>query len=448
MERRIKYSVGIAVCVIMAVLVFQFLWLSYLYRLESNSYTRRLEELTENAVLHLNVKQAFVKDVDDRLGLSYSAEDNLLVIIPLDGKKIHYSLSREEKMEKVLNRAMYDVRDRKWPVEMFDSIVRADMLSVYEAVVFKVAVRDSLENELEVAGDMNMGRDAGSIYSVPLGYITGRTLNVYYYFPFANFWHKESDRIILAVGLFLLFVIGIYFLIQTILIQKRQAAFREDFMRFIVHDLKSPVNFLKTASFFIREKSASPYTEEQAELYGQSQERFDEVSRNIGHLLTASVDIYGLHLDRCGVNMKEEIEKMMLVSKLGKERSVEMVLDYRLPDTVWADSLHLPGVIGNLLDNAVKYGGESVRISIACYREKKNMIFRVKDNGAGIPQHKIRDVFKRYYRLDRDRTSIKGFGIGLSYVATVVRAYRGNVKIVSENGQGCEFIISLPWKEI
>ena len=113
------------------------------------------------------------------------------------------------------------------------------------------------------------------------------------------------------------------------------------------------------------------------------------------------------------------------------------------------DPVYFPIVFENLIGNAIKYSGKNVKIDITCQEKGKWIEIRVKDNGAGIPPRSLKHIFEIYYRDPsiRDDHSRKGFGIGLSFVYSVVKAHHGKIIVRSIVNVGTEFIIILPHRQ-
>jgi two-component system phosphate regulon sensor histidine kinase PhoR len=108
-------------------------------------------------------------------------------------------------------------------------------------------------------------------------------------------------------------------------------------------------------------------------------------------------------------------------------------------------SVHLTSVIYNLLDNALKYSLINPEIHINLTGEARQIILSVKDNGIGIAAEYRKKVFEKFFRVPTgDVHNIKGYGLGLSYVESVVSSHHGTIKVVSEPGKGSNFIIALP----
>ena len=119
-------------------------------------------------------------------------------------------------------------------------------------------------------------------------------------------------------------------------------------------------------------------------------------------------------------------------------------------DLIDADEVHFPNLINNLVDNAVKYSKENVPpvIKIAPQSNGKNMTIRLEDNGIGMNKETVKRIFEKFYRAHTGNIhNVKGFGLGLSYVKTMVEAHGGDIKVDSTLGKGSIFTIELPLKK-
>ena len=111
-----------------------------------------------------------------------------------------------------------------------------------------------------------------------------------------------------------------------------------------------------------------------------------------------------------------------------------------------ADKMHIANIISNLLENSVKYSGDSVTIDID-YRESGNetVCITIRDNGFGISKTDCQFVFDKFFRSrSASDNDIPGMGLGLAYVKQLVQAHRGNIVMESEEGVGTIFTINLP----
>ena len=110
-----------------------------------------------------------------------------------------------------------------------------------------------------------------------------------------------------------------------------------------------------------------------------------------------------------------------------------------------ADRLHLTNVLHNLLDNAVKYSDGDPAITVRAETSAKGLAISVRDQGVGIPTHLLPQIFQPFFRVhDRNQPSVKGFGLGLSYVQRIVQAHNWTIDVKSQLGEGSEFMIRIP----
>jgi two-component system, OmpR family, phosphate regulon sensor histidine kinase PhoR len=113
--------------------------------------------------------------------------------------------------------------------------------------------------------------------------------------------------------------------------------------------------------------------------------------------------------------------------------------------TVSADPHRLQQAFSNLLDNAIKYGGDEHQVTMKIEEKGDAGIVRVSDQGEGIPRGEREKIFRRFYRIDKSRSQdIAGSGLGLAITKHLVLQQRGSIDVESEPGKGATFIVRLP----
>jgi two-component system phosphate regulon sensor histidine kinase PhoR len=110
---------------------------------------------------------------------------------------------------------------------------------------------------------------------------------------------------------------------------------------------------------------------------------------------------------------------------------------------VVADVQLLSQCFANLIDNAIKYSDNEVKINITLRKEANRIAIWIKDNGFGISPEKLPSIFEKYSRAHTNNTKINGYGIGLNYVKTIVEKHKGEVSVQSKVGVGSEFMVKL-----
>ncbi|MDE6793503.1 MAG: HAMP domain-containing histidine kinase, partial [Muribaculaceae bacterium] len=138
------------------------------------------------------------------------------------------------------------------------------------------------------------------------------------------------------------------------------------------------------------------------------------------------------------VALKPIVEEIAAMMELKADKEIKMEID--VPDnlSVMADSLHLGNVLSNLMDNAVKYSGDSVEINIKANRSS----IEISDNGIGIDKSDLPYIFDKFYRVSSgDRYEVGGYGLGLFYVKQIVELLGWSIEVTSKPRQGTKFII-------
>jgi two-component system phosphate regulon sensor histidine kinase PhoR len=114
-------------------------------------------------------------------------------------------------------------------------------------------------------------------------------------------------------------------------------------------------------------------------------------------------------------------------------------------DFILADDVHFTNLISNLLDNAVKYSKDDLRIIISTQTEGNRFKVKIEDNGIGMTKETVNRIFEKFYRAHNGNLhNVKGFGLGLNYVKMMVDSHHGNIKVESVLGKGSSFLLSFP----
>mgnify|MGYP000021357237 FL=1 len=165
-------------------------------------------------------------------------------------------------------------------------------------------------------------------------------------------------------------------------------------------------------------------------------------------LVLTKLDEGHLELHQEEVPLRPLLDDIIAKISLKTSKRVEFTTVYHRCEMVYADAFCLREVLGNLLDNAIKYSHEEVKIDIICESEKGFCKIKVCDNGLGIPLKDQSLIFNRFERsaaVGRSgRGGAAGFGLGLNYVQQVMLAHGGRVEVESEEGCFSEFTLYFP----
>lgn len=145
------------------------------------------------------------------------------------------------------------------------------------------------------------------------------------------------------------------------------------------------------------------------------------------------------------VNLKNYI-KSIAYNYEGKALEKNIVIKYQLENIeALIDKEKFAQVIINILSNAIKYNNGNNEIYIKVFKRNNSINISIKDSGIGIPKSEYKNIFERFYRLDKSRgANEKGAGVGLTIAKSIVNAHGGEIEVYSEINKGSKFIISLP----
>jgi len=254
---------------------------------------------------------------------------------------------------------------------------------------------------------------------------------------------------LILTGFFLLTVIfSFYYTIITIIRQKKISQIRDDFINNITHEFKTPISTISLASEVLL---SSTKDEPESRIAKYSKIIFDENQRmrsQVDRVLKMALLEQGNYkLEKEPVNMNEFIENFVNNLCLD-ECSDDFRMHYQFNaknDRVHIDVLHFGNIINNLVNNAIKYSKDTIDIKIGSDNKENSFVFFVEDKGIGISKDQIPNIFEKFYRVPTGNIhNVKGFGIGLYYVKSLVTAHNGNIKVSSEPGKGSRFDIEIP----
>ncbi|GAB3900749.1 hypothetical protein GCM10028803_24200 [Larkinella knui] len=242
------------------------------------------------------------------------------------------------------------------------------------------------------------------------------------------------------------------YMVSTILKQKKLSEIKNDFINNMTHELKTPIATVSAAVEAMQHFGALDDPQKTRTYLNISKNELQRLSDLVEKVLNMAVDEKKeLELNREWLKPADLIQEVVGNHQLkaqsgtpGKQVDIEIET---APETarVQADRLHLANAINNLIDNAIKYSPDSVRILINSRADDAGWQLTVEDNGNGIPKMYHEAIFDRFFRVPTGNLHpVKGFGLGLSYVRQVVEKHGGRIEVSSEPGRGSVFVIWIP----
>ena len=226
---------------------------------------------------------------------------------------------------------------------------------------------------------------------------------------------------------------------------------REDFSYAMIHDMKTPLTSIIMALNFLRSGKLDNRQEMKDKYFDIAENEADHLLTLTNKVLTISkLENHKLEMNKTEVELTPIIEKLTEKFKAKSKKTVNFITDIKA-ETAYADAEYLEEVLSNLIDNSIKYSGESVEIRISTARDDRYTVLKVHDNGFGISDKDIHLIFRKYERASavkrNRRKGTSGFGLGLNFVDQVVEAHHGKIFVSSIEGEFTEFTIYLPLAE-
>ena len=266
--------------------------------------------------------------------------------------------------------------------------------------------------------------------------------------PAQPVFRKMALHLGLSGGLILALGICLALQVNTILRQKKVGELRESFVNTMIHELKRPVQTLKTFVAFLGNKDLRADEATSGQVAQDAMFELDNLSAYLNKLkdmLHADSRATPLHI--VSFNLEELTAKVVRLAPpaAGKEVSISTVCRLEPSPFVEADPVHIANILGNLIENAVKYSGREVSIEIKITRKGRDVLLTVSDNGVGILPNEREKVFGKFFRGSNlpDR-QIPGLGLGLSYVKLITEAHGGSATITGHSGGGTSVQLLFP----
>lgn len=256
---------------------------------------------------------------------------------------------------------------------------------------------------------------------------------------------QSSVGILLSLLLSAAIIFCLLYLIRTINEQKQLAEIKNDLISNITHEFKTPITTIGTALEGILNFQGLEDIEKTKKYIGISNGQLKKLDIMVEKLLeTASIDSEHLELNLDQVNLSELIQQQLDKYKISHtEKAFSFASDLEKGETK-VDVFHIEAAIGNLLDNAVKYGGELIEIQLS-NGDNNSIKICVSDNGEGISKDQRDKIFDKFYRIPTGNVhDVKGFGIGLYYARNIIEKHGGKLELISGSSK-TSFEITLPY---
>ena len=257
--------------------------------------------------------------------------------------------------------------------------------------------------------------------------------------------------LVLSLAFMGVLVLGFFFTVYLMIRQKKLSDMKNDFVNNMTHEFKTPISTISITSELLMKQNINS-NPEKVEKYASV--IYDENARLKGQvervLQMAVLDKGELKMKFSPVNVHEVIAEVTDAFSIPvSERNGELSVSLQAAEVmISADLMHFRNIISNLLDNALKYSKDTPQIEVVTRNEEAKIIICVRDSGIGISHEHQKQIFKKFFRVPTGNLhDVKGFGLGLFYVKTIVDLHGGSISLKSEPKKGTEFTLEFPLKK-
>ncbi len=261
-------------------------------------------------------------------------------------------------------------------------------------------------------------------------------------------WGSMTWLIIGAIVFTLIIMCAFFLTVRALIKQKKLSEIKSDFINNMTHEFKTPLATISLAVDALKNEKVFGNKEKMSYFTGIIKEENKRMNKQVETILQAAL----LDKQEVQLNLKKLHAHDLINSALNnihlqvEEKKGKLQVNLAAAkDLLMADEVHFTNLINNLLDNAVKYSKDNLQITLTTQNAGNQLKIKIEDNGIGMNKETLSRIFEKFYRAHTGNVhNVKGFGLGLSYVKTMVDAHHGTIKAESVVGKGSTFNISFP----
>ncbi|MDP4285890.1 MAG: HAMP domain-containing sensor histidine kinase [Bacteroidota bacterium] len=258
-------------------------------------------------------------------------------------------------------------------------------------------------------------------------------------------WQQMLWMVVGAIIFTCIIFAAFFITIRALLNQKKLSEIKSDFINNMTHEFKTPLATISLAVDALKNEKVINDRSKMDYFSGIIKDENKRMNKQVETILQAALlDKQEIQLNVKPLHTHDLIHAALNNIKLPleeKEGILELHLDAK-HDLILADDVHFTNLINNLLDNAVKYSKENLKVKLSTLNFNNHVRIKIEDNGIGMNKETLNRVFEKFYRAHTGNIhNVKGFGLGLSYVKTIVDAHHGKIKVESTPGKGSCFTL-------
>jgi two-component system, OmpR family, phosphate regulon sensor histidine kinase PhoR len=419
---------------LLGVIFSQVLWIKQSVKDKEQQFEESIKMVTVTAGNDLVDEKGNLSPFDNHKGT------DLLFPLNVFSSSIAHRFTREEiraRIKKAFDKNK--IRDVDFEFAVTTTSMIGDEL---QSKNFYEAYQDSLHNRAFVyplespGGNMAQGLSPQELLIIVVPHVN-------------NIIWKQMYWMISGAIIFTCVIFAAFFItIRALLNQKKLSEIKSDFINNMTHEFKTPLATISLAVDALKNEKVINDRTKMNYFSGIIKDENKRMNKQVETILQAALlDKQEIQLNENRVHAHELIRAavnnihLSIAEKNGK---IE-VNPQAKNDLIMADEVHFTNIINNLLDNAIKYSRDNLAIKLTTQNFNSHFRIKIEDNGIGMNKETLHRIFEKFYRAHTGNIhNVKGFGLGLSYVKTIVDAHKGKIKAESTLGKGSTFIIDMP----
>ncbi|MBQ9137417.1 MAG: HAMP domain-containing histidine kinase [Alistipes sp.] len=266
--------------------------------------------------------------------------------------------------------------------------------------------------------------------------------------PYKVFWNRMWGIILSSVAIILLLGLVLLYLVRTMFRQRTIAQMRRDFTHNITHELKTPISVAIAATDALQNFSAEADSNRRARYLCIIESQLSQLSAMVERILSVSVEGREQSFNPAPFDVVELLSELKEGVMINSQKPIDFAIIAPSSLLITADQFHIRNLITTLVDNAIKYSGDSLTLTIRVAVDSGVVIISATDNGFGIDKSHLNHIFEQFYRVPTgDVQAVRGYGLGLYYAHKVVQMHGGEISAQSTKGRGTTITIKLPYDE-
>ena len=349
--------------------------------------------------------------------------------------------SYSNQMVDAMSRQFHAIMDRYIPydMEVMDSVLYNQLSNRFIYPDF-LCVEVVNSNDSVICGNPKFNGESGlDSFSFNINPDEGIYYKAYMT-PLTRHILSQMFGIIITVFLLMVaFSLAFWYLFRTVSRLRTIEEMKDDFVSNMTHELKTPIAIAYSANDALLNYDTTNDPDKKTKYLTIANKQLKRLGELVENILAMSMERRKtMKLRPEDIQLREFVEEIAAAQRMRGDKDITINVNIPENTTIEADRAHLANVLNNLIDNAIKYSRDSVEITVT----GDSHDLSVRDNGIGIPSKSIPYLFNKFYRVPHgNQQDVRGYGIGLYYVKSILDKMGWVIEVKSTEGKGSVFII-------